>query len=522
MNQCVANKTVHKTVHKTKIVLQGAIALQGKDKSKTMSLLYTTIFTTVFTIGIAIFTCPSSSVAAEQTSTESNFKLYDTESPYVRAVLFDIYQEKYTSAIGRLISGRNRPDNKEKLQSELLLAHIYITFRMLDEAEKIIDALPKNMPSNETRNKNVLWMDIAKARYRTGDVNAAQETLYKLDKTVSNKLTREREVFQAQILIRRKKYKEAIEVLENTRGSSDWAAYARYNLGVTLVRLGQEKRGIKKLETVADMDPRYPEMKALKDKANYILGYIYLQNKNPDKAKAFLQKIRLNSPLANKALLHLGLVYSEMGKHKLSLAAWQELSQRDPSDNTVLESMLATPFAYAELGGFEQAIKSYENAIDIFHAEVKHIDIAIRSVKKGDTTNTILEHLTKNGPESSRNSNLLPVTQNTKYLLGLYKNSEFQEAIKNFKDLQSLEKKLKKWTFAIYRIRNMSKMFKKVYVDKIAQQQTRLTKAAQEMKKHIKKMALATLRNRKSKLQIYVKQAQFSTAQIYDKVNPRN
>ncbi len=198
-----------------------------------------------------------------------------------------------------------------------------------------------------------------------------------------------------------------------------------------------------------------------------------------------------------------------------------ELSQRDRSDNTVLESMLAVPLAYAELGGLEQAIKGYENSIDIFRAEIKRINGVIRSVKKGYTTNAILEHLIKNKSLSSHKSNLLPVTKNTKYLLGLYESNEFQEAIKNFKDLRLLEKNLKKWTFAIYRVKNMSKTFKKVYVDKIAQQQARLTKAAREMKKHIRKMSLATLRDRKNQLQIYVKQAQFSTAQIYDKGQTR-
>jgi len=471
---------------------------------------------------VAFFTGPSLLFAGEHLSKESEFKIYNTDSPYIRAVLYDVYQEKYTSAIGRLISGRNR-SNKEKQQSDLLLAHIYISFRMHDEAEKIMNALPKKMPSNETRNKNVLWMDIAKARYRAGNMNAAQETLYKIDEVVSNKLSREREVFQAQIFMQQRKYKEAVEVLENTRGSSDWAAYARYNLGVTLVRLDQEKRGIDKLETVADMNAQDAEMKALRDKANYILGYIHLKNKNPDKAKKFLQQVRLDSPLANKALLHLGLVYTELGKYKPSLAAWMELSKRDPSDNTVLESMLAVPFAFAELGGFDQAIKSYENSIDIFRAEIKRIDRAIRSVKKGYTTNAILERLTEeNGPESSYKTRLLPVTANTKYLLGLYESNEFQEAIKNFKDLRSLENKLKKWTFAIYRVRNMSKTFKKVYVDKIAYQQARLADAAREMKKYIKEMALATLNDRKSKLKIYVKQAQFSTAQIYDKGRKKN
>ncbi len=227
----IMRKAVHKTVHesayktlyKTKIVLSGMFTARGKNKSRTISPLFAIIFTLV----IAIFAYSPALIAAINTSTESNFKLYDTDSPYIRAVLFDIYQEKYTSAIGRLIAERNRPNNKERLQSELLLAHIYITFRMHNEAEKIMNALPKNMPSNETRNKNVLWMDIAKALYRAGDMNAAQETLYKLDKIVFSKLAREREVFQAQIFMRQKnirkpwKYSKTRAAVQTGRHTQD-------------------------------------------------------------------------------------------------------------------------------------------------------------------------------------------------------------------------------------------------------------------------------------------------------------
>lgn len=452
---------------------------------------------------------------------ESSFVISNKNNPYTRTVLFDLNQGKYPSAIGYLMAERwrNKKD-KERYQSELLLAYSYISYRMHDEAEKILNALPKKMPSNETNNKNVLWMEIAKTRFRSGDLKSAQSTLYKMDNNISNKLSREREVFQAQLLMKENKYDAAITELEKTRGSSEWSSFARYNLGVMLVRSGDEARGIKKLETVARIEPDEPEMKALKDKANYTLGYIQLRNKKPDIAKRYFQKIRLESPLSNKALMYLGLAYSDLEKHKQSLAAWLELSERDTSDPTVLESMLAIPFAYAELGGLDQAVKKYENAIKTYRAEIKRIDAAIRSTKKGYTINAILEQMGDNKSSSLENKDVLPITKQSRYLSNLYISNEFQQAIKNNKDLRNLENKLKIWTFAIYQVTNMSKTFKKVYVDKIAKQQSRLATAASEIKKHLKKLALTELRDRKSKLNTYIKQAQFATAQIYDKGRP--
>ena len=456
-----------------------------------------------------------------------NFEIENVRSTYIRAALFDMYQGKHASAIGQLMAERWRNlKDKERVQAELLLAYLYVQYRMHDEAEKILNALPKKLSSSAKNNKNILWMEIAKSYFRAGDIRTAQNTLYKLDKVISNILSREREVFIAQILMSQNKYQEAIEELEKSRGSSDWAAFGRYNLGVMLIRAGNEDRGLSKLETVARMSPSTQEMKALKDKANYTIGYLQLKNKNPEKAKKYLQRVRLKSPLANKSLMYLGLVYSDLEKHKLSLAAWLELSERDKSDSTVLESMLAVPFAYAELGGFKQAAANYKTAIKIYKEETKRINKAIRSAKKGKTTNAILDYFSKqqlaiinntNASQKTQNNNTTPLTSEARYLLGLYESNEFQAAITNYFELIKLEQKLKKWTTSIYRVQNMSKTFKKVYVDKIAEKQSRLTVATEEIKQHISKLALAELRERKSSLQAYIKQAQFATAQIYDK-----
>lgn len=468
---------------------------------------------TSFLLCIALLFFSSNSFADRE-----DFKIENARSPYIRAALFDLYQGKYSSAIGQLMAERwrNKKD-KEQLQAELLLAFLYLKYRMHDEAEKILNALPKKMPKDETRNKNILWMEVAKAYFRAGNIKKAQTAVYSMDNEVSNKLSREREVFNAQILMKQNKFPEAIDELEKTRGSSDWAAFGRYNLGVMLVKSGNEERGINKLQAVARIDASNEEMKALKDRANYTLAYIYLKNKDPEEAKEHLQKIRLESPLANKALMHLGLVYSELNKYKPSLAAWLELSERNKSDSTVLESMLAVPYAYAELGGFEQAAQQYRSAINIYNAELKKLDSVIRSVKKGKATEKILSSMGNTEPHKLTDHTILPMTAEARYLQGLYESNEFQAIITNYLDLVRLKNKLKRWTSSIYKIQNMSKTFKKVYVDKISEQQSRLATAAEELKQHITKLALSELRKRKGDLRGYIKQAQFATAQIYDK-----
>ena len=125
-----------------------------------------------------------------------------------------------------------------------------------------------------------------------------------------------------------------------------------------------------------------PEMIALKDRANLALGFAYLQKKNPQKARVALERVRLNGPYSNKALLAIGWADAQLGDYKAALVPWTELRNRNLLDAAVQESYLAVPYAYGQLSANAQSAEFYETAVEQFSAEDTHLDDAIGRIQR--------------------------------------------------------------------------------------------------------------------------------------------
>ena len=113
-------------------------------------------------------------------------------------------------------------------------------------------------------------------------------------------------MLEAQILIDAGEYDAAIALLQNWKGRTEWASYAKFNIGVALVRSGLVDEAAELLNELGDMDPFNRELTALRDKANVALGYALLQDGQYYAAKAPLQRVRMEGPFSNKALLGVG------------------------------------------------------------------------------------------------------------------------------------------------------------------------------------------------------------------------
>ena len=178
-------------------------------------------------------------------------------------------------------------------------------------------------------------------------------------------------------------YDAAIAKLRNWKGRTEWASYARFNIGVALVRSGRVDEAVALLDELGSMNPFTYELAALRDKANVALGYALLQDGQPYAAKAPLQRVRLKGPFSNKALLGVGWADAEMDQYGRALVPWMELRGRDLLDSAVQESMLAIPYALAQLDSISQAADHYLNAVEAFYEESSRIDSTISHIESG-------------------------------------------------------------------------------------------------------------------------------------------
>jgi hypothetical protein len=255
----------------------------------------------------------------------------------------------------------------------------------------------------------------------------------------------ERLSLHAVLLMRRQQYGEAIRMLQKTSGRSAWASYERYNLGVALVQSGQSNGGVELLDELGRTPVRGEELAALRDKANVALAYSFLQNGAPARAEPYLERVRLDGLLSNKALLGLGWAHAALNQYERALVPWMELSGRSPTDTAVQESLLAVPFALGKLGAYRQSLNRYERALDAYTVEIARLDEAISAIRRGALVEKILR--ANPGEESGWFWQLrrLPDAPETRYLTELLASHDFQEGLKNYRDLQLLSRKLQAW-----------------------------------------------------------------------------
>ncbi len=284
-------------------------------------------------------------------------------------------------------------------------------------------------------------------------------------------------MLQAQLLIDGGKYDQAIAMLQDWKGKTEWSRYAQFNLGVALVRSGRMDEAGKILAELGDIDPWNEELTSLRDKANLALGYALLQSGQPHSAKPLLQRVRLEGPFSNKALLGVGWADAELDRYQRALVPWMELRGRDLLDPAVQESMLAIPYALAQLDSISQAADHYLNAIEAFYEESSRIDRTIGHLESGRFFDDFISDEPLDSTGWYWRMEALPEGPEARYLFHLLATHEFQEGLKNYRDLNYLWINLDRWQQSVEVYANMLETRRLAYEERLPRAQEALSRA---------------------------------------------
>jgi hypothetical protein len=361
-------------------------------------------------------------------------------------VLFDFYQENYLPALTRLLAAQQRGElgvNAE--EAELLLGGLYLSYGEHELAGAIFERLLNTSPDPGVRDR--AWYFLAKIRYQRGYLAEAEAALARIEGELPADLEPERRMLETQVLMAEGRFDDARTLLEAWRKpSAEWLGYAKYNLGVALVRLGRVNDGAAVLAQVGALETaNEPELLALRDKANVALGYAWLQAGAPAEARPALARVRLDGPFSSKALLGAGWADAELANYRAALAPWTELNARSLLDSAVQESLLAVPYAFAQLGADRQAADRYGAAISAYDAEVARIDGAIADVQSGALIDRLIQAGGTRADGWYWRLDAVPDTAESRYLYELMSTNGFQEALKNYRDLVYLLHNLDRW-----------------------------------------------------------------------------
>jgi hypothetical protein len=368
----------------------------------------------------------------------------DVKDLHYGDVLFYFYQDDYFDSITRLLAARqlDRIPHTEG-EAELLLGGLYLSLGEHVEAGKIFEELLNKNTTEAVRNK--AWFYLGKIWYQRGYLEESERALRQVSDKIDRRISAERYMLLAQLMMRQERYDDAIAALSNWHGAPDWTAYAQFNLGVALVRKDRLADAIPYLDRVGRIETRSEELLSLKDKANLALGFALLQAQRAAEAKPILQRIRLEGPYSSKALLGVGWADAGVGEFKRALVPWLTLRKRNLLDSAVQESFLTVPYAYNQLSATGQAAEYYNSAIDSFDAEIKRIDDSIEQIRDGNLLDRLLNDDKKDTLTWYWQLTTLPDAPESRYLYALLASNEFQEGLKNYRELNYMSRNLDNW-----------------------------------------------------------------------------
>ena len=353
-------------------------------------------------------------------------------------VLFQFYREDYFTAITHLMAARQRQQlPHHAAEAELLLGGLQLSYGMHREAQKQFEGILDTQADRDTRNR--VWYYLARIAYQRGLYEDARNAIRNIEALRDERLRAELAVMSANIRMALGENAEAAAELANTEAPEEWREYLRINRGIALLRAGDIEQGRAILDRLGAGDADSEELRALRDRANLGLGYQLLKAGKGEEARTYLERVRLKGPFMRAALLGAGWADAGRGDYRRALTPWLALLDRTSYDPPVQEAHLAVPYAFARLGDQRRAIHFYEQAISYFDNQQQEIEHAIESVQSG----LMLKLLTQadtgiSGGWLHANPTLEGIPAG-RYLVDVLSGHDFQETLKDYRDLGYLE-----------------------------------------------------------------------------------
>ena len=377
----------------------------------------------------------------------------DLRDLYFGEALYDAYQGQYFDALQRLdaeLAQHHRLDEPELdslqyhiKQADFSVGDFELRYRMHLRAGRAIKAVLD--ADVEQPVKNEAAYRLARIEFQKDQPEDALHALERIQGTVPDDIKDDIEFLRANVYLALGRPADAVEVLRRLQSAESLKGFAAYNLGIALLQAGHSPDALRQLDKAGQIQSRETATSAIRDKSNMVLGSIMLRSEDYAHAQLAFDRVRLEGPYSNRALLSTGWAEASAHDYQKALVPWGMLIQRDGTDAAVQEAKLALPFAYSKLRVYGRAALLYGQALDSFNKELEKVDASMRSIRAGNFLKALVREEIKQDNVWVVRLRTLPDTPETFYLTELMASNDFQTALQNYLDLEDLHRRLIAW-----------------------------------------------------------------------------
>ena len=327
--------------------------------------------------------------------------------------------------------------------AQFSLGDFELRYRMHHRAGRAIRAVLEASVSDTIRNDAAYRL--ARIHFQKGQMEEALQALGRIEGEIPKYIRDDIEFLRANVHLGRGSPESALEAFQNLANSESYGAFASYNLGIAYLQSGNKQAALEQLDRAGLRETDLPDELAIRDKANLVLGTILLEDDLYDQAVPYLNRVRLDGPFSNQALLSAGWASVSDGAYDRAVVPWRILATREVTDSATQEAMLALPYAYSKLDIHGRAAIQYGRALDAFGSEVDKLNVSIDSIREGKFLEALIREEIRRDKDWVINLRALPEAPETYYLMELMASHDFQTGLQNYLDLADLRRKLLSW-----------------------------------------------------------------------------
>ena len=372
---------------------------------------------------------------------------------YFGEALFYAHQGQYFEALERLDSEVRQYSDVDEPELDSLHFHINdaefalgdfeLRYRMHHRAGRAITAVLEGAVDATVRNDAAYRL--ARIHFQKNQMGEALQALGRIEGEIPARIRDDIEFLRANIYLAEQRPADSIEVLKRLQNSDNYRGFAAYNLGIAYLRAGDQQAAREQLERAGQLKTDDPAELAIRDKSNLVLGTLLYEAGNYSDARPYLNRVRLDGPFSNQALLSAGWADASVDNYERAVVPWSILAERNTTDYAAQEAMLALPYAYGKLNVHGRAAVYYGQALDAFGAEVEKLNASVDGIRDGRFLEALIREEIRKDKDWVIRLRSLPESPETYYLMELLASHDFQTGLQNYLDLADLRGKLVAW-----------------------------------------------------------------------------